>query len=102
LQDSEFIRASQQIVWEGLDYFYKKLKDLGLPFIESQGNFLLFDTLRDAGKMNEALLRKGIIMRPVQAYGFPTHLRLSVGLKHENEMAMQALAETLKEVSAVK
>ena len=102
VQDKEFIERSQQICWKGLDYFYKKLEELGLPYILSQGNFVMFDTLRDASKVNEALLRRGIIMRPLLNYGFKTHLRLSVGLEHENEAAMQALAEVLKETPVLK
>ncbi|AFY00702.1 histidinol-phosphate aminotransferase [Bdellovibrio bacteriovorus str. Tiberius] len=99
LQDKEFIERSQQICWKGLDYFYKKLEELGLPYIPSQGNFVMFDTLRDAAKVNEALLRRGIIMRPLLNYGFKTHLRLSVGRDHENEAAMSALADVLKEIA---
>ena len=102
VQDKEFIERSQQICWKGLDYFYKKLEELGLPYILSQGNFVMFDTLRDASKVNEALLRRGIIMRPLLNYGFKTHLRLSVGLEHENEAAIQALAEVLKEIPVLK
>lgn len=101
LRDKEFIARSQQICWKGLDYFYKKLEELGLPYIPSQGNFVMFDTLRDARMVNEALLRRGIIMRPLLNYGFKTHLRLSVGLEHENEAAIQALSEVLKEVPAL-
>ena len=98
LQDKEFLQRSQQICWKGLDYFYKKLEELGLPYIHSQGNFVMFDTLRDAVKVNEALLRRGIIMRPVLNYGFKTHMRVSVGLEHENEAAILALKEVLKEI----
>lgn len=98
LQDKEFIERSQQMCWKGLDYFYKKLGELALPYIPSQGNFVMFDTLRDAAKVNEALLRRGIIMRPILNYGFKTHMRVSVGLDYENEAAMKNLAEVLKEI----
>ncbi len=101
LQDKEFIERSQQTCWKGLDYFYKKLEELGLPYLPSQGNFVMFDTLRDATKVNEALLRRGIIMRPLLNYGFKTQLRISVGLDHENKAAMDALAEVLKEIPPV-
>lgn len=101
IQDKEFIEATQQITWKGLDYFSKSLEKLGLPYLPSQGNFVMFDTLRDASAVNEALLRKGIIMRPVLNYGFKTHLRLSVGLQEENEAAIQALTEVLKEVKKI-
>lgn len=100
LQDDEFLNRSLKLVWEGLDFFYKKLSDLKLPFVESQGNFVLFDTLRDAGRVNLALLRRGVIMRPVQNYGLMTHMRLSVGLQHENQIAMKALEEVLREIEA--
>lgn len=101
LRDQEYVKASQQITWKGLDYFYEKLQNLGLPYIESQGNFVMFDTLRDVVQVNEALLRKGIIMRPILNYGFKTHIRLSVGLEEENKAAMEALAEVLKEVPLI-
>jgi histidinol-phosphate aminotransferase len=102
LQDKEFIERSRQICWKGLDYFYKKLEDLGLPYILSQGNFVMFDTLRDAAQVNVAMLRRGIILRPLLNYGFKTHLRISVGQEHENEAAMNALAEVLKEIAPIK
>jgi histidinol-phosphate aminotransferase len=102
VQDKEFIEATQQMTWKGLDYFYESLEKLGLPILPSQGNFVMFDTLRDAAVMNEALLRKGIILRPLLNYGFKTHLRLSVGLQDENEAAMAAIAEVLKVVPVLK
>lgn len=102
LDDDDFIKASQQITWKGLDYFYEKLEKLGLPYIPSQGNFVMFDTERDVKLVNEALLRRGIIARPILNYGFQTELRLSVGLEEENVAAMKALEEVLKEVPRLK
>jgi histidinol-phosphate aminotransferase len=102
LQDQAFIEASRQLTWKGLDFFYQNLEKLGLPYYRSEANFVLFDTLRDVKAVNEALLRRGIIMRPVQNYGFKTHLRLSIGLDEENVLAMQALSEVLKEVPLIK
>lgn len=102
LDDEEYIKASQKLVWEGLDSFYQELQRLGLPYIESQGNFVLFETNRDVNQLNEELLKRGVIMRPVGAYGFPTHLRLSVGTMAENKIAMRVLEEVLKIVKPIK
>lgn len=102
MQDQKFIEATRQMTWKGLDYFYDNLEKLGLPYIRSEANFVMFDTLRDAKLVNEALLKRGIIMRPVQNYGFNTHLRLSVGLQEENELAIKALREVLVEVPTKK
>jgi histidinol-phosphate aminotransferase len=102
LDDSEFIKKTCETTWKGLDYFYHELKALQLPFVESQGNFVLFDTLRDAGLVNEELLKRGVIMRPVGNYGLPTEMRLSVGLPEENQFAISALKEVIKIVAVIK
>jgi histidinol-phosphate aminotransferase len=49
----------------------------------------------DAGRINEALLHKGVIVRPVASYGLPEWLRISVGLPAENERFLAALREVL-------
>lgn len=95
LQDHAFVQKTVELTWQGLDYFEKELEKLGIPAVKSQANFLLFDTRRDVLKLNEALLRRGVILRPVLNYGLKTHLRMSVGLPHENEAAIKALAEVL-------
>lgn len=95
LKDVEHIERSKRLVWDGLDFFYSKLSSLGLPFAPSQGNFVFFDTQRDAAGVSEALLRKGVIVRPIGAYGFKRHLRLTVGLPPENQLAMDSLREII-------
>ena len=95
LEDKDFLTQSQKLTWEGLDYFYDRLSKLGLKYWPSQANFVLFELSQPAQNVYEALLKKGVIMRPVGAYGMPCCLRLSVGLSKENELAMQALGEIL-------
>jgi histidinol-phosphate aminotransferase len=102
LKDDDFVRRTCETTWHGLDYFYKELTRLGLPYVESQGNFVMFDTLRDVREVNESLLKRGIIMRPILNYGFKTQLRLSVGTEVENHKAIKALAEVIKEVPPIK
>lgn len=97
LEDADFIRKSVELTWQGLDYFYEELNKISLPFVESQANFVMFDTERDVVKINEALLRRGVILRPILNYGFKTQLRMSVGLPEENRRAINALREVLKE-----
>jgi histidinol-phosphate aminotransferase len=95
LEDFQHIQKSQQIVWQGLDYFYQQLKAMNIPYVESQGNFVLVDCQRSALEVNEYCLRHGIILRPVTNYGLPHHLRISVGLPEENEKSMKVLAQAL-------
>ncbi|MGE4130710.1 MAG: histidinol-phosphate transaminase [Bdellovibrionales bacterium] len=95
LQDHEYVKRLCQITWEGLDYFYRSLDELGLSYLPSQGNFVLFNTSRNGEEFFQALLRKGIILRPVTSYGFPQYLRMSVGLPEENRAAIAAIREVL-------
>lgn len=95
LKETEFLKQIQQITWDGLDYMYEAFNEMGLDYIPSQANFILFDTHQDAAKINHELLKEGVILRPVGNYGLPTQLRISVGLPHENEKAMHAIAKVL-------
>lgn len=98
LEDRDYLKKVQDLTWSGLDYMYKELETLKLPFWRSQTNFVLFDSLRDSSEVFQALLKKGVIMRPVKNYGLNTHIRLSVGLPEENEAAMTALGQVLSEI----
>jgi histidinol-phosphate aminotransferase len=102
LKDSEFVRKSVEMTWQGIDYFYAELKKLSLAAVPSQGNFVLFETYRNANLVNEALLKKGVILRPVGNYGLPQHLRITAGLPQENEAAMKALKEVLPSIPVLK
>lgn len=95
MNDSEFTNKVKETTWAGLDYYEFEFKKMGLDFVPSQGNFIFFETGRDAVEVFNACLRKGIIVRPLKNYGFATQLRLSVGLMQENEAAMKALREVL-------
>jgi histidinol-phosphate aminotransferase len=95
LDDEDYLKASQKAVWDGLDQIYKGLRDLNLNFLESQANFVLFDTQRNAKEVYERLLRQGLILRPVGNYGLPRHLRWTVGRHEENELLLKALREIL-------
>lgn len=101
LDDYDYIKASQKVVWEGLDFFYKELTRLGLPYFPSQANFVLFDTKRNAQACFESLLKKGIILRPVNNYGFDNYLRMTVGQAEENKKAIAAIEKMLTEVPEV-
>ncbi len=101
LEDKEYIQNSQQVVWDGLDYFYKELNRLKLTFYPSEANFVLFDTKRDSEEVHKNLLKKGLILRPVQNYSFRSLMRMTVGLPHENKKAIEHIEKMLTEVSEI-
>jgi hypothetical protein len=48
-----------------------------------------------AAETYQRLLRQGIIVRAMDSYGLPEHIRISVGLPEENERFIRALANVL-------
>ncbi len=95
LEDSAHVERSKALAREGKAWLRPRLQALGLSCPESQGNFVFVGVERDAGEVFQALLRKGVIVRPLAGYGFPRHVRITVGLPEENERLMAALREVL-------
>jgi len=56
------------------------------------GNFVFVDLGEDAQPSFEALLREGVIVRPLAAFGAPTAIRVTVGTPDEHAFLATALA----------
>lgn len=73
------------------------LQQLGLFVFPSQGNFVLVDFERPAKAIEEALLKRGVIVRPMGGYGLPSCLRITVGVAVENTEFLAILKCVLQE-----
>jgi len=93
--DVEFVRRSREINDEGMQQLRRGLDQLGVPYIPSGGNFLCIDLRKPAAPVYDALLRLGVIVRPIAGYGMPNHLRVTVGLHEENARFLDALARVV-------
>jgi histidinol-phosphate aminotransferase len=72
----------------GIEYLTRELSALGLQTWPTDANYLLVEA--GAG-VYEKLLKEGVIVRPMQAFGLPDHIRISIGLPAENERFIEAL-----------
>ena len=95
IQDQAYVRRGVELTWGEMDRVKMSLEKMGFRVTPSQGNFLLFDTGQKAQALFEKMLAKGVIVRPVTNYGLPQHLRVSMGLAHENEAFLKALGESV-------
>ncbi|MCG8668889.1 MAG: histidinol-phosphate transaminase [Pseudomonadales bacterium] len=91
LDDKEYLQKSIVINREGMEQVTQGLENMGLSYIPSVGNFVSVDFGKDAMPIYEALLREGVIVRPVGPYKMPTFLRISIGLPEENARFLGAL-----------
>lgn len=96
LMDDEYLARGIEANAAGMKQLTEGFQRLGLPYIPSIGNFVCVDTGREAAPVYQALLREGVIVRPVANYGMPHHLRISIGLPQENERCLNALEKVLK------
>ncbi len=96
LEDREHLRASIDLNRMGMSQLEAGLDRLPVTRLPSQGNFILIDCKRPAGPLYEAMLRQGVIVRPVAAYGLPHHLRLTIGTHQQNQRMLTALEHALR------
>lgn len=93
-QDDEFLARSAAVNAAGKKQLQEAFDRLGLKYVPSYANFVLVH-VGDASAVNQALLKRGVIVRPVSADGLPEWLRISVGLPEENAIFIRALSEVL-------
>jgi histidinol-phosphate aminotransferase len=95
LEDEAFVARSAELNRQGLRQLYEGFARLGLRWVPSRGNFVMV-RVGDAGAVNEDLLDRGVIVRPIAGYGLPEWLRVTVGLPEENARFLDALADILR------
>jgi histidinol-phosphate aminotransferase len=92
LKDTDHLAKSVAMNRNGLAQLSTGFDQLKLRSYPSAGNFVLIDCGAPAAPIYEALLRAGIIVRPVANYGLPNHLRITIGTSEQNERLLAALA----------
>jgi len=97
LGDEDFVRRTYENNRAGMQQLVEGVKALGLEYIPSYGNFVTVD-VGDGPKVFNALLKRGVIVRPIVGYELPRHVRVTIGLPHENERFLASLKEALAEV----
>jgi histidinol-phosphate aminotransferase len=95
LADRAWLEHTLQAVRQGRSYLEGELARLGCDVVPSQANFVFAGVHQDARDLFQRLLRRGVIVRPCDAWGFPTHLRITVGKPEQNERCVAALAQEL-------
>ena len=96
LDDLGHLGRSVQMNTNGLNQLADGFKHLDLQFITSIGNFVTVDMTRDAAPIYEAMLREGVIIRPLAIYNMKQHLRITVGNREQNDRCLKALEKVLQ------
>jgi len=95
LEDDEHVARTKQCNREGMAYLREQCTRLGLEYVPSWANFLLI-RVGNGKRVYEALLREGVIVRPMNVYGFPEHVRVTIGTAEENTRFVGAIEHILR------
>ncbi|NLX90453.1 MAG: histidinol-phosphate transaminase [Firmicutes bacterium] len=102
LKDKQHLLAGRELNRRAKEYFYREFERLDLNYVPTQSNFIFVDVKVNSRELYQSLLRKGIIVRPGDIFGYPQFLRISFGTEEQNRRFFQALEESLKELSSKK
>ncbi len=96
LDDHEYLEHNRAHVRAERQYLYEALDALDVAYTRSHANFVMIDGLPVDGQvLSEKLIRRGIIVRPMAAWGMPNAIRVTVGLREHNERFVAALRAVL-------
>lgn len=89
------VETAKKIMIADLKMMAQKLEEMGCTVMETHTNFLFFQTPFLTEEVNELLLRRGVIVRPCDPWGYHSHIRVSVGTTEENMVFLKNIAEVL-------
>lgn len=98
LKDTEYVTKSGRLNREGREYIYREFQTRGIKYVPSHSNFIFADVGVDSKALFASMLKKGVIIRTGDIFGYPTFIRVTVGTPEENKRFIAALDESLKEL----
>jgi len=95
LTDEQYLIDSLAMNKKGIEQYHQACIELGLEWIPTAANFISINVKQNGRDVFDKLLHHGIIVRPVDNYGMPDFVRITVGSVAENQRCIEALAEVL-------
>ena len=96
LDDADHVERSRRENNTGLTYLQGELARRNIGFVPSVANFVLVRTALPGTELYQRLLARGVIVRPMGAYGYPEGVRVSIGTEAENRRFLAALDDCLQ------
>ena len=96
LDDKEFVDRALELNRSGRRLISDSLRQMGLDVVDSEANFVMvpLESSKEAEWLTEELLRWGVIVRPLGAFGLAHCVRISTGTDDDNRLLLDAM-ETL-------
>lgn len=95
LKDQAFVKRSLATVNAGRESLVSGLRDMGFAVQEGATNFVFARSPIAGGELFKRLLKAGVIIRPLDEYLLPQHVRITIGSKSENKLLLSSLKKVL-------
>ena len=95
LGDKVHVERIKRLVSEGKEYLYGEFDSLGFFYLKSDTNFILVDIKGNGKEVFEKMLREGVIVRDMNAYGLKNFIRVTIGTEKENKKFISVLKKVL-------
>ncbi|HEY5936559.1 MAG TPA: histidinol-phosphate transaminase [Kofleriaceae bacterium] len=92
LEDREHVARSARLARASIEQLQREVKARVYP---SLANFVLIDCARPSTQIYDQLLRRGVIVRPMAAWGLPNHIRVSIAREADLPRVIATLNEVL-------
>lgn len=96
LEDKAFIKKTVKMIRDEKAYLYKELDKQGIKYWKTQANFITIKPKMNDKLFEEAMIKEGIMVRPVANFGAPKCVRVTIGEREANKAYIKALKKVLK------
>jgi len=98
LDERAIVQDRVRRITEGRKLIAGELERLGLKVIPSQANFVMVDVGAigmDGASFSSLLLERGIAVRDLSTFGYPGHVRITVGTEDQNRLLLEAVHDVV-------
>ncbi|NLO89094.1 MAG: histidinol-phosphate transaminase [Clostridia bacterium] len=95
LEDEDHLERSREVNNEGKDYLYKEFERMGLKYWPTETNFIWVDLGKNIKEVFHEMLKKGVIIRTGDVFGYDTFARITIGTPEQNQRLIKVLEEVL-------
>jgi histidinol-phosphate aminotransferase len=98
LDDDAFVRKTLELTREGMTYLRGALEAMGIVTLPSAANFvtMVMPDATTAQRITQSLLQRGVMVRHLIGFGWPSLIRISIGLAEENKFFVEQLGEVMR------
>lgn len=96
LKDEEHVLRTREMVKSGKEFLAGALRDLNLPFISGEGNFVMIKLPMSDSFAYRKLMQRGVMVRSMTSFRFPNYIRVTIDRVEVLEIFVKALGEILE------